>query len=70
MVDLWSLAKEVLAHNKLRITIPKSFFMNFDPTKPLIRCLGDGASENNNTVPEQEKNKSIFKKRKRKEQEL
>ena len=32
--------------------------MNSDPTKPLIRCLGDGASENNNTFPEQEKNKN------------
>ena len=44
--------------------------MNLNPTKTQIRCLGDGASENNNTVPEQEKNKSIFKKRTRKEQEL
>ena len=24
--------------------IPKSFFINQDPTKPLIRCLGDGIS--------------------------
>ena len=44
--------------------------MNLDPTKPLIKCLGDGISENNNTVIEQEMNKSIFSFGPRKEQEL
>ena len=40
--------------------IPKSFFMNPDPTNIQIWCLGDGASENNNTVIDHESTIEFF----------
>ena len=50
-------------NNKLKTIIPKIFFMNSNPTKPLIRCLGDGASENNNTLIDHKSTIEFFRHR-------